>query len=186
MKDKVIRLDTLADDDVISFKSGDYTIRIGNILKKIFNRFENHRRSLHFENILINQDAEIKTSSVYNQHQWFEEGEECELLSVGDSGWRKGRLRISLNIEFIPDQTLRDNQELNVFRKNTKSESALNVSKKESTDLEISYPKEIVSEVYSNVMPPRSAKQYSGSIESQPINSTSLKEDNNWPPEPMN
>ena len=34
----------------------------------------------------------------------FEEGQECEILKAGSSGWQKGKLKINVTLEFIPDE----------------------------------------------------------------------------------
>lgn len=36
--------------------------------------------------------------------QWFNEGYSAEILEVGGSGWKKGRVKINISIEFIPDE----------------------------------------------------------------------------------
>jgi hypothetical protein len=35
---------------------------------------------------------------------WFDEGENCEILRVGGKGWQKGKMRIRLTLEFCPDE----------------------------------------------------------------------------------
>jgi len=34
---------------------------------------------------------------------WFEQGAKCRILKAGASGWKKGRVKINVSIEFIPD-----------------------------------------------------------------------------------
>ena len=41
------------------------------------------------------------TSKTYS---WFYQGEECEILKAGSNGWQKGRLKINISLEFIPDE----------------------------------------------------------------------------------
>lgn len=36
--------------------------------------------------------------------QWFTEGYAAEVLDVGGSSWRKGRVKINISLEFIPDE----------------------------------------------------------------------------------
>jgi len=44
----------------------------------------------------------IKTK--YKGKVWFEEGVDCKILKAGDSGWRQGKLKINVTVEFIPDE----------------------------------------------------------------------------------
>ena len=34
---------------------------------------------------------------------WFEDGAKCRILKAGSSGWKKGRVKINVSVEFIPD-----------------------------------------------------------------------------------
>ena len=40
--------------------------------------------------------------------RWIDEGMECEVLPASTGGWRKGKLRIRVQIEFIPDDPVPD------------------------------------------------------------------------------
>ena len=35
---------------------------------------------------------------------WFDNGISCEVLELGDKAWRKGKIKIKVNIEFHPDE----------------------------------------------------------------------------------
>ncbi|MBE9202568.1 hypothetical protein IQ218_02660 [Synechocystis salina LEGE 06099] len=35
---------------------------------------------------------------------WFDKGAECRILKAGASGWKKGRVKINVSVEFIPDE----------------------------------------------------------------------------------
>ena len=39
-----------------------------------------------------------------NQSTWFTKGEECEILQAGSKGWQKGKMKINITLEFIPDE----------------------------------------------------------------------------------
>lgn len=40
----------------------------------------------------------------YDHHKtWFTDGYEAEVLDVGAEGWKKGRIKINISVEFIPD-----------------------------------------------------------------------------------
>ncbi|WLT37121.1 hypothetical protein NON20_13995 [Synechocystis sp. B12] len=35
---------------------------------------------------------------------WFDDGAECRILRAGADGWKKGRVKINVSVEFIPDE----------------------------------------------------------------------------------
>lgn len=39
------------------------------------------------------------------RHRWFIHGIECELLELGATKWRKGKVRIKVSLEFCPDES---------------------------------------------------------------------------------
>ena len=82
--------------DVISFNT-DKWISIGKIkeiIQKAFSQIGIDSIRTHISN-----NSEFK-----NSHNWFLEGEECEILKAGSEGWQKGRLKINVTLEFISDE----------------------------------------------------------------------------------
>ena len=47
----------------------------------------------------ISDHSDLKNSSA-----WFSQGEECEILRAGSPGWQKGKIKINVILEFIPDE----------------------------------------------------------------------------------
>lgn len=45
-----------------------------------------------------------RESDFHNSNTWFYEGEDCEILSAGSPGWQKGKIKINVTLEFIPDE----------------------------------------------------------------------------------
>lgn len=43
-------------------------------------------------------------SSLKNSNDWFYGGKKCEILQAGAKGWQKGKLKINVTLEFIPDE----------------------------------------------------------------------------------
>ena len=43
-------------------------------------------------------------SDLKNTNDWFYEGENCEILKAGSKGWQKGKLKVKVTLEFIPDE----------------------------------------------------------------------------------
>lgn len=35
---------------------------------------------------------------------WFTDGVDCQVLKAGSDGWQKGKLKVKVSVEFIPDQ----------------------------------------------------------------------------------
>jgi hypothetical protein len=35
--------------------------------------------------------------------EWFDSGAECKMLRLGEKGWKKGKIRIRVDVEFVPD-----------------------------------------------------------------------------------
>jgi hypothetical protein len=50
---------------------------------------------------IANQSDLKNTSKI---HSWFYQGEDCEILRAGSKGWQKGKLKINVTLEFIPDE----------------------------------------------------------------------------------
>jgi hypothetical protein len=51
----------------------------------------------------ISRDIASK-SNFNSSHTWFKEGEDCEILRAGSPGWEKGKIKINITLEFIPDE----------------------------------------------------------------------------------
>ena len=47
-----------------------------------------------------------KIGNLSNKQLWLEDGEKCEILKAGSSGWQTGRIKLKINLilEFIPDE----------------------------------------------------------------------------------
>lgn len=49
---------------------------------------------------------------------WFEDGIECEILKPNSMGWKKGRVRVNVTIEFYTDEQEEEESALNTIRQN--------------------------------------------------------------------
>lgn len=45
-----------------------------------------------------------KDANLSKRKKWIEEGLDCEILKLGDSSWKKGKVRVKMTIEFLPDE----------------------------------------------------------------------------------
>ncbi|MEA5537289.1 KGK domain-containing protein [Crocosphaera sp. XPORK-15E] len=95
------------DDDVIAFGADS--------MRKI-SKFKNIIR-LFLEGELSNKLVEyleksgIQCAKIYdyknrstNNYKWLTNGKDCEILKVGSNGWKKGKIRLKITLEFIPDE----------------------------------------------------------------------------------
>ncbi|GBF78668.1 KGK domain-containing protein [Aphanothece sacrum] len=46
----------------------------------------------------------IKDTYPEKKNDWLQEGKSCEILNVGSNGWKKGKIRLKITLEFIPDE----------------------------------------------------------------------------------
>ncbi|WP_107669195.1 KGK domain-containing protein [Cyanothece sp. BG0011] len=87
------------DDDVIAF-SADSLVKLSK-LKEVINSFIKSRllkvMTDHFHHIGIRGEF-------INSFDVFKYGQNCEILQVGSNGWKKGKIRLKVSLEFIPDE----------------------------------------------------------------------------------
>ena len=48
---------------------------------------------------------EGKDKYLANRLKWINEGLKCEILKLGSSKWKKGKVRINISLEFCPDES---------------------------------------------------------------------------------
>ena len=85
--------------DVISVRAEKWIgfAKLKEIIIKTFNT------SYIFNPIISSISSDSGLGDDYTK-QLFSEGEECEILRIGSQGWQKGKLKINLTLEFIPDE----------------------------------------------------------------------------------
>ena len=81
--------------DVISFGSEKW-VSIGKIKKNIYQSFVKYKTKIN-KNI-------SKSSKIKHEFSWFEQGENCEILRAGSQEWQRGKIKINVTLEFIPDE----------------------------------------------------------------------------------
>lgn len=84
------------DADVVAF---DTTIHKVSNLRKIVNSVENTALS---NCLCIEFGSKLNVSN----QSWVDPGIDCEVLSVGTKGWKKGKLKVELTVKFYPDEPL--------------------------------------------------------------------------------
>lgn len=99
-------LEKYGDEDVCEFKQGGM-YKIGKIresLKTIItNRLHNAiKQPLQEQEIKIPEKFYDEGKEVYQY--WFTDGISCEILQIGAKGWKKGKIKIKVSVEFCPDE----------------------------------------------------------------------------------
>lgn len=82
--------------DVMSFEP-EKLISVSKLKDIVFQSF--YLSGLH----VINQQISI-LSGLDCSYLWFKQGGECEILKAGSQGWQKGKIKINVSLEFIPDE----------------------------------------------------------------------------------
>lgn len=82
--------------DVVSFQSEKW-ISVSKLKDVVFESF--YSSGLDAASRYISSLLGLEQSYI-----WFEQGKECEILRAGSPGWQKGKIRINVNLEFIPDE----------------------------------------------------------------------------------
>ena len=85
--------------DVISFDNQKW-VDIKKLKSIIYYSFSNTGIDSVIANIIKNSDLKDKKRI----NSWFRSGEECEILRADSKGWRKGKIKIKVFLEFIPDE----------------------------------------------------------------------------------
>ncbi|EAZ90202.1 KGK domain-containing protein [Crocosphaera chwakensis] len=87
------------DEDVIAF-SGDSLVKVSKV-KDVINSFIKSRLlkvlTDHFHHVGIRGEF-------INSFDIFKYGQNCEILQIGSNGWKKGKIRLKVSLEFIPDE----------------------------------------------------------------------------------
>lgn len=108
MKDK-INLSNCGNDDALSF--GDAMLKVEKLKETVnevlpeYTLGQTLNKSLSQQKLDI--DVGLDTDEKPNAYEnWFGQGIDCEILSVGAQGWQKGKIKLKLNvtIEFCPDE----------------------------------------------------------------------------------
>ncbi len=101
-----------SDDDVIAFNSSEMC-KFG-MFKQVLQSALQSKLADTLVEFLESQG--IKGTAIYGSQlgshksykhnwKWFNDGKNCEILSIGAGGWQKGKLRIKFTLEFCPDES---------------------------------------------------------------------------------
>jgi len=102
------------DGDVLAFKgttswygvilkAEDFEKVAGEVLSnEMMQVFQKYLRSKYLD---INVGIDESDSTREPVWKWVREGVDCDLLRLGASQWQKGKLKISVSLEFVPDSS---------------------------------------------------------------------------------
>jgi hypothetical protein len=92
-------LENCSDDDVLAFAS-NHMVKIGLFKNAVNYAFTDKymvastlSSALSEKGVQINETIKV-----------FAEGRDCEILKIDAKGWQKGKLRIRVSVDFIPDE----------------------------------------------------------------------------------
>ncbi|MEB3249268.1 MAG: KGK domain-containing protein [Merismopediaceae bacterium] len=94
-------LQSCRDDDVITLSNKLY--KLGDVKENLNDFFESDQYNHAPDNLRDHFRAgsiEINTNTAV---KLLTEGIECEILKIASEGWKKGKLKIKISLEFIPD-----------------------------------------------------------------------------------
>jgi hypothetical protein len=101
-------LQSLNDDDV--FELFDQLVKSQKLKLALDSSFANpikHKLVEHLKSYQINTLDKTNSEGRITFDKlniWFDDGAECRILRAGANGWKKGRVKINVSVEFIPDE----------------------------------------------------------------------------------
>jgi hypothetical protein len=92
-------LKNIRDDDIL--EQQEQLFKFGKIKSALESAFDNDIPTAlagHFNN------KNVHFSLLEKLSDWFTKGIDCQILKAGSDGWKKGKLKIRVIVEFIPDE----------------------------------------------------------------------------------
>lgn len=104
-------LSQLKNDDVINNQGNLFEIKT--VINAINTAFDETVPS-SFHNHCARNKANFTVNSASD---WFENGVECKILQAGSNGWKSGRIKVNVTVEFIPDEPVKVDSPLDEIRR---------------------------------------------------------------------
>lgn len=98
MDDNFQELDAQSSDKDAALSFPNSMFRAGEFVAKVKDTFH-----VNGHNALVNS-LNQKGGIPSNLIDWFEQGIDCEILKPDAKGWRKGKIRIKVSVEFCPEE----------------------------------------------------------------------------------
>lgn len=91
-------------NNAVSFSSGTYTVQeITEALQQEFKGLLAQNLCERLKKHNVNIDP-VNARHSYTYANWFTQGIDCEILKPGAEDWQKGKVRLQVTLEFIPDE----------------------------------------------------------------------------------
>jgi hypothetical protein len=91
-------LKNLRDNDVLEQQATLF--KIGKVKSALESAFDNNIPTA-LANYFYNN---VQLSLLGKLTDWFTQGIDCQILKAGSDGWKKGKIKIRVIVEFIPDE----------------------------------------------------------------------------------
>lgn len=99
------------DDDVLAFRDG--TVKLIKLKRALDVALSSKvpdalADALSTQKLRMEANRQFRTSGAWTQRDgsWFREGIDCEILQLGANSWKRGKIRLRVVVEFIPDNEL--------------------------------------------------------------------------------
>ena len=92
-------LKNIRDDDIL--EQQEKLFKVGKVKSALQSSFDRDIPN-SLTNHLTNQQVQLSVPS--KPTDWFAEGVDCQILKAGSDGWKKGKLKIRVIVEFNPDE----------------------------------------------------------------------------------
>ncbi len=90
------KIENCSENDALEFSSGAYrSQKIITNIKEVFNS----KLTQYLYTELQSRKVDIQ-----QYPNWFSQGIDCEILKVGSTGWKKGKVRLKVSLEFISNE----------------------------------------------------------------------------------
>ena len=107
-------LSSCDDRDVISFNNKKWS-SVSNLRSIVYDAVSNSGVLAIIQRIA--QQSDFKNTN--KTSTWFHNGQECEILRAGSNGWQKGKIKVNVTLEFIPDEPEVDKSPLDDLRQDS-------------------------------------------------------------------
>jgi hypothetical protein len=88
------------ENDVINLENDAENFFVGIPMFKLGDLLQNIKLKL----LQVSQNDWQNNNWVIGKKQWLCEGKNCEILHLGLSSWKKGKIKINVTVEFYPDE----------------------------------------------------------------------------------
>jgi hypothetical protein len=89
----------LRDDDIL--EQTEKLFKVGKVKSSLQSAFDNTIPNSLTRHL---NDNQVQLSVQEKSTDWFTQGVDCQILKAGSDGWKKGKLKLKVTIEFIPDE----------------------------------------------------------------------------------